>query len=105
MLVEINSVLKQLTNLPENKRDVCLHEISNLLVHIEELTENHYTIIPGNNNFLDLIRYLDLTEFSQAYCPTCKKLQQITAEGCDEIVLFTCDSCNEIVAELYRTKN
>ena len=103
--LEVNSILKTLSQIPENKLDICLHELAHLLIRTEELFENHYTTIPGNDNFLDLVEHLDVAEYSLAYCPSCKKIKHITAEGCKGLVLFSCDTCGEIVLELFRTEN
>ena len=98
----MHSILKQLSELPGRKLDLCLHELACLLREIEELTEKKHTIIPGNNNCLDLIRHVDLTEYCMMYCPHCRKIHHVTAEGCEGLVLFSCDNCNGIIIELFK---
>ena len=100
--MEINSILKQLSDLSEHKLDICIHEIACLLKELEELNKRKYTSIRGYNNFLDLIKNVDVTEYSLMYCPHCRKITHITAEGCEGLILFSCDACNEIVDEMFR---
>ena len=81
-----------------------LHEINHILLLCDELERNKYTAIKGNNHFLDLIKYLDVTEFSQAFCPNCNGIQPFTVEGCDELITFTCDRCHEVLLDAFRNK-
>ena len=101
MVDQIYLSLKQLCELPNNDKYGYLHEIAHKLKEHEELEENKFTIIPGNDFALDLIKSVDLTEYCIVYCPTCKKLQHVTTEGCKGVLLMICDSCNQIVMELF----
>ncbi len=93
--------LKSIYERQDRNQDICLHEIAHKLKVYEELEINNYTIIQGNNNFLDLIKNVDLTEFCIMYCPFCHKLQHITTEGCAGVLLLICDECNQIVIEIF----
>ena len=93
--------LKHILDLPNNDKNGFLHDIAHKLAEYEELERNNFTIIPGNNNALDLIKSVDLTEYCIMYCSTCKKLQHITTEGCSGVLLFICDECNQIVIEIF----
>ena len=104
MVEQIFSSLKQLFELSNNNRNGYLHEIAHKLKEHEELERNKFTILPGNNNALDLVRNVDLTEYCIVYCPTCRKLQHVTTEGCKGVLLLICDECNQIVTELFPMK-
>jgi hypothetical protein len=95
-------LLQEVLNITTADENGFVHEINHRLKKLEELEENKYTIIPGNDNFLDLIELADLTEYCKMYCPTCKKIQSITVEGCRDELLFICDECDQIVTEAYR---
>ena len=94
--------LKYLSELPNNDKDGYLHDIAHKLMEYEELELHKFTIILGNNNALELIKQADLTEFCIIYCPTCLKLQHVTTEGCEGVLLLICDECNQIVTEVFR---
>lgn len=79
-----------------------IHEITHNLLVLDELIKKKYTIIRGNDNFLDLIKYVDITEYSLAYCPKCKSVQHCTIEGCDGLISFKCDTCNEVIFDAFR---
>lgn len=81
-----------------------IHEITHNLLVLDELKNKKYTIIGGNNSFLDLIKYIDITEYSLAYCPKCKSVHHCTIEGCDGLISFTCDNCNEVIFDAFRNK-
>ena len=81
-----------------------LHEINHNLLVLDELESKKYTIIKGNDSFLDLIKYIDITEYSLAYCPKCKRVQHCTIEGCEGLISFTCDNCNEAIFDAFRNK-
>jgi len=83
-------------------REGYLHEINHNLHLLDELEKKKYTIIAGNNNVLDLIKYMDVTEYSLAYCPECKDVQQCIIEGCEGLISFKCDNCDEIIFEVFR---
>ncbi|MCG3258035.1 MAG: hypothetical protein KAU62_18145 [Candidatus Heimdallarchaeota archaeon] len=81
-----------------------IHEITHNLLVLDELRNKKYTIIGGNDSFLDLIKYVDITEYSLAYCPKCKSVQHCKIEGCDGLISFTCDNCNEVIFDAFRNK-
>ncbi len=81
-----------------------IHEITHNLLVLDELKNKKYTIIMGNDSFLDLIKYVDITEYSLAYCSKCKSVQHCTIEGCDGLIAFTCDNCNEVIFDAFRNK-
>ncbi len=84
--------------------DGYLHEINNNLLLFDELEKNKYTTKRGNDHFLDLIKYLDVSEFSSVYCPNCRSIQHFTVEGCDQLISFTCDNCKEVLLDAFRNK-
>ena len=81
-----------------------IHEITHNLLVLDELKNKKYTTIRGNNSFLDLIKYVDIPEYSLAYCTKCKSVQHCTIEGCDGLISFTCDNCNEVIFDAFRNK-
>ena len=81
-----------------------IHEINHNLLVLDELINKKYTVIRGNDNFLDLIKYIDITEYSLAYCPNCKSVQHCTIEGCDGLISFTCDNCKGVTFDAFRNK-
>ena len=95
-------LLQEVLDMTTSDENGNIHEINHRLKKLDELEKNKYTIIPGNDNFLDLIELADLTEYCKFYCPTCKKIQSVTVEGCRDELLFICDECGQIVTEAYR---
>ncbi len=81
-----------------------LHEINHSLLILDQLENKKYTSIKGNDNFLDLIKFVDITEFNLVYCQNCRTVQQCTIEGCDDAIFVTCDNCNQVIFEAFRKK-
>ena len=81
-----------------------LHEINHILLLFDELEMNKFTITKGNDHFLDLVKYLDVSEFSLAFCPNCDDIQHFTVEGCDQLITITCDNCHEVLLDAFKNK-
>ena len=81
-----------------------LHEINHILLLFDELERNKYTVIKGNDHFLDSIKYIDISEFNLVFCPNCNSIQPFTVEGCDELITFTCDKCQEVILDAFKNK-
>ena len=60
--------LKSIYKKMEGNKDICLHEIDHKLKVYEEIEIYKYTKIKGNNNIIDLIKNVDLTELCIMYC-------------------------------------
>lgn len=103
-VADLQPLLRDLFSSENSQLEDYLHDITHNLHKLEELEQSHFTVVEGNNSNLDIIRYADLTEYSIMYCQTCKKLQHITVEGCEGVLLFVCDECDQIISEVYRVE-
>lgn len=101
-LKDFHPLIQYLFRILYNHQDELLLELDSKLKCLDRLNDLSYTKIPGNNNFLDLIKLADLTDFCVLHCPTCKKLQYATAEGCSELIFFVCNECDSIIIDLHR---
>ena len=65
---------------------------------------DHYTRTPKEKNCLDLVEYVSISMYNQAFCSQCKKIIRFKAEGCEGLIIFTCSRCGAVIVEFYRTK-
>ncbi|MCE7741209.1 MAG: hypothetical protein GOP50_02010 [Candidatus Heimdallarchaeota archaeon] len=101
---DLQPLLKKFFSSGDGSLEEYLHDFTNNIHILYVLQKQKFTIVEGNNNILDLIKHADLTEYSIMYCQTCKKLQHVTVEGTEGVLLFTCDECNQIVSEVYQVE-
>ena len=101
---DLQPLLRNFFSSSDSPLEDYLHDFTNNLHILEELQKKHFTIIEGNDNVLDLIKHADLSEYSMMYCHTCKKLQHVTVQGCEGVLLFLCDECDQIVTEVYKVE-
>ena len=101
MVEKLHPLLQHMVETPQDK-DGCIHEINHNLRVLDELEIKKFTTIKGNNNFLDLVKYADLTEYSIMYCPECKRLTHVIIEGCEGALFFKCEDCEEVIIEAFK---
>jgi hypothetical protein len=101
-LKDFHPLIQNLYNILYEHQDELLLELDKRLKILDKLEISAYTEDIANNNYLDLIKLADLTEFSVMYCPECKELQQTRAEGCYGVILLICNECDNIITELHR---
>ncbi|NPD90334.1 MAG: hypothetical protein HGN29_16600 [Asgard group archaeon] len=101
-LEDFHPLIQNLFKILYDHQDELLLELDLRLKTLDRLDSLHYTEDIANNNILDLVKLADLTKFSVLHCPTCKKLQQATAEGCSGLIFFICNECDSIIVDLHR---